>query len=570
VRRTGLAVAAAAACALALPGAAWAHAALLRTTPAASGTIPSAPARVTLTYDEAVAPKFAVVSVTDARGRQEATASPAALPSDPNTIAVPVRHLAEGWYLVYWRVISVDGHPVRGAFTFAVGPNPGPAPQFVIPSISETAATPKLLVARWAVFLSVMAAIGLAALRLAVARPVVRRVSGTTLRGVTVAFAVAGAIGLVAIPIYVLLATADFALRSFFAWGALVPLIRASAFGRGYLDLWLCFALFLLAAAVAVRIDRPDRERRSIAELVAAVGVVLAAGATLLVPGLAGHAAQTAPRGLSVLFDWLHLVAGSVWVGGLVGLLVLWRSLPEAARVAGLVVAVPRFSNTALASVILLVASGTGASVLHLPTLSSLWQTSYGQALLVKIGLLLAAGVLAAGNLLRAKPRLGRPEVGVGAARLLRRLVAGETLLVSAAVFAAAVLSSLAPPSKALASVGGAAAHVGPGPVSRTVTRNGYTFAFSVSPNKAAVPNSFAVRITRGGAPVRGADVVVTFEMLDMEMGNQAYRLSEVEPGVYSHAAPALVMVGHWGLSFNVAPRGHEPFDVLLVDKADG
>ena len=62
----------------------------------------------------------------------------------------------------------------------------------------------------------------------------------------------------------------------------------------------------------------------------------------------------------------------------------------------------------------------------------------------------------------------------------------------------------------------------------------------------------------------------MTFEMLDMEMGNQAYRLEETQPGVYGHAAPALVMVGHWGLSFNVAPKGAAPFDVLLVDKANG
>ncbi len=39
---------------------------------------------------------------------------------------------------------------------------------------------------------------------------------------------------------------------------------------------------------------------------------------------------------------------------------------------------------------------------------------------------------------------------------------------------------------------------------------------------------------------------------------------------MYRHAAPALVMVGHWGLVFNVTPRGHAPFDVLLVDKASG
>jgi copper transport protein len=132
------------------------------------------------------------------------------------------------------------------------------------------------------------------------------------------------------------------------------------------------------------------------------------------------------------------------------------------------------------------------------------------------------------------------------------------------------VLSSLAPPSKALASVGGASAHVGPGAVSRTVKKNGYTFGFVVSPNKAALPNSFAVKISRNGRPVTGAEVVLTFEMLDMEMGNQAYRLTETQPGVYSHAAPALVMVGHWGLSFSVTPRGGTPFDVLLVDRANG
>lgn len=569
--RRALCISLAAAGALVLPAAAFAHAALLRTVPQASGVVNASPTQVALTFSEAVEPRFAIVSVTDAAAHQQASGPPRRSPTDPDTLLVPIKHVPEGWYLVYWRVISVDGHPVRGAFTFAVGPNQGPAPQFVIPSTSETAATPKLLTARWLVFLSVMTAVGLAALRLAIARPVVGRVSGTTLRAVTIAFVVTAAVGLVAIPAYTLLSTADFALRSFFSFGALIPLVRASAFGRSYIDLWICFALFVAATLFAIRIDRPERPQRSLAELVAAIGVVLAGGATLLVPGLAGHAAQTSPRGLSVALDWLHLASGSLWVGGLLGLLVLWRSLPEAARVAGLVVAVPRFSNTAFVSVLTLIGSGTGAARLHLPTLATLWTTSYGQALLVKIGLLASAMALAAGNLLRTKPRLGRPEVGVPAARLLRRLVAGETVLVGAAVFAAAVLSSLAPPSKALASVGGASAHVGPGPVSRTVEKNGYTFGFVVSPNKAALPNSFAVKISRKGRPVTGAEVVVTFEMLDMEMGNQAYRLTETRPGFYTHpASPALVMVGHWGLSFNVTPRGGTPFDVLLVDRANG
>ncbi len=184
---------------------------------------------------------------------------------------------------------------------------------------------------------------------------------------------------------------------------------------------------------------------------------------------------------------------------------------------------------------LVLIGAGTGAAILHLPTFASLWQTSYGQTVIVKVALLAVAMLLAAVNLLRTKPRLAacerRPELGPGAASLLRRLVAGETLLVSGAVLAAAVLSSLPPPAKALATAGKASAHVGPGAVTEVVNKNGYRLEFRVSPNRAAVPNAFEVRITRDGKPVRGAEVTTTFAMLDMEMGQQAYLFREHRPG---------------------------------------
>jgi copper transport protein len=570
----GVLVLFAAAAALVLPAAASAHAVLVKTTPQPNVVVNSPPPVVLLKFNEAVEPRFAAISVTDAAGKQQTAGVPRRSASDPTTLVVPLKRVPPGWYLVYWRVISADGHPVRNAFTFAVGPNEGPLPEFVIPSISETAATPRLIAARSVAFLAVMIAIGLFILRIATARPVVRRVAGTGLRAVTIAFGVAAAVGLVAIPVYVDMATAQFALRSSFDLGDLVPLLRDSAFGRGFTDLELVFALFVLAASLAIWIDRPQREQRSIAELLALTGAFAAAAATLVIPGISGHAGYTSPRGLTLPFDWLHLAAGSVWVGGLIGLLVLWRSFPAAQRVAGLVVCVPRFSNTALASVIALIASGVGAALIQLPTLSSLWETSYGQTLLVKIGLLSAAILLAAVNLLRTKPRLAahaaRPELAPGAAVLLRRLIAGEILLVVSAVVAAAVLTSLPPPAKALASVGGANARVGPGPVTQVVNKNGYRLEFHVQPNRAAGPNAFSVRITQGGKPVRGAKVVTTFTMLDMEMGDQTYQFREVSPGLYRQVTPALVMVGHWGLSFQITPPGGEPFTVLLVDHASG
>jgi copper transport protein len=224
--------------------------------------------------------------------------------------------------------------------------------------------------------------------------------------------------------------------------------------------------------------------------------------------------------------------------------------------------------------VLALIGSGTGASLIHLPTFSSLWQTSYGQALLVKIGLLCTALLLAQVNLLRTRPRLvasrDRPELGTGAAVLLRKLVSGEVLLVAAAIVAAAVLSSLPPPAKALAAVGGAT-RVGPGPVSETVTRNGYRIEVRVAPNRAAAPNTFSIRITKDAKAVRHASVIAGFAMLDMEMGTQTYVLPERAPGLYERAAPALVMVGHWGLSFEVTPPGlQQPFTITLVDRTAG
>jgi copper transport protein len=288
----------------------------------------------------------------------------------------------------------------------------------------------------------------------------------------------------------------------------------------------------------------------------------------LLIPGVSGHAGQTSPRGLAIALDWMHLAAGAVWIGGLIGLLVLWRSLPARRRVAGLTVAVPRFSNVAIGAVLALIATGIGASILQLPTLASLWQTGYGQSLLVKIALLTGALLLAAVNLRKTRPRLLAGHAA--AADLLRRLVGGEVVVVVGAVFAAAVLTSLAPPAKAVADLGKPSARVGPGAVARAVEKAGYRVALRVDPNRAAVPNRFEVTLTRGGKPVTGAAVTAGFAMLDMEMGTQAYKLQETAPGVYGREAPALVMVGHWGLTFDVEPPGAAPFTVTILDKANG
>ncbi|HKC21115.1 MAG TPA: copper resistance CopC family protein, partial [Gaiellaceae bacterium] len=104
----------AAVAALALPAAAWAHAGLVHTVPQANVVLNSPPPQVQLTYTEAVEPRFAAISVTNAAGQQQTTGAPERSATNAKTLVVPLKRLGEGWYLVYWRVISVDGHPVRG------------------------------------------------------------------------------------------------------------------------------------------------------------------------------------------------------------------------------------------------------------------------------------------------------------------------------------------------------------------------------------------------------------------------------------------------------------------------
>lgn len=534
---------------LVAPAAAFGHATLVRTVPSASGMVNQAPSSITLTFSEPVEARFAAVSVSNAGSYQMTDGRPT---RSGNTLTVRLRpDMEQGWYLVYYRVISTDGHPVRGAYTFALGPNPGPPPEFSIPSILESAATADLVTARWLVLLAAMVAIGLFTLRLFIARPVLQ------LRRVTQAFAIASAVTLLAAPAYLVLATAQFSLLSIRDLRDIVPLLDASEFGRGLLILELVLALFVAAAAIAIWLDRPDRARRTIADLLATTGAVLAAAGVLFLPGTTGHPGTADPRGLAIVLDAVHLAAGSIWLGGLVGLALLWRS-PK------LAVAVKRFSAVALAAVGVLVATGVGASLIHLPTLASLWETGYGQALLVKLALLAVALLLAAVNLLRTKTRL------LAGQRASGMPVRGEIVLVAGAVFAAAIVTSLAPPAKAIAEIGKPVATVGPGPVNKTVQTNGYELALGIAPNRAAANNAFQVAIEQAGRRVTGATVTASFAMLDMEMGAQEFQFDETAPGTYGRDAPALVMVGRWGLTLSVEPPGAEPFTVTILDHADG
>lgn len=97
--------------------AAQAHDVLESTDPADGSTVRTVPTKIGLTFDHTPIAMGSVVRVEDATGADQAD-GPVSIVDNHVTQAVKT-DAPEGKYKVVWRVVSSDGHPIEGTFTFA-------------------------------------------------------------------------------------------------------------------------------------------------------------------------------------------------------------------------------------------------------------------------------------------------------------------------------------------------------------------------------------------------------------------------------------------------------------------
>ena len=161
--------------------------------------------------------------------------------------------------------------------------------------------------------------------------------------------------------------------------------------------------------------------------------------AALSVP-LTGHAASHGgPSGLAV--QATHVFAVGSWLGTLA---VLWLVCRKAVGTASLVSIVRAFSPVALASAAMVAVAGTAALFVHVGTPWEIVSTSYGQVLLVKIGLFMATAGVGYVNWRRVTPELARG----GPRSHFARAAALEIVLGVMAILATALLTSLPQPGE--------------------------------------------------------------------------------------------------------------------------
>ncbi|WP_053752746.1 copper resistance CopC/CopD family protein [Streptomyces sp. MMG1533] len=361
-------------------GPASAHAALRGTDPKDGTVLKSAPRHLTLTFTESVGLLEDSFRVLDPDNHRLRTGKAQHAPegSDTARVTLPAK-LAEGTYVVAWRVVSADSHPVSGAFTFSVGKASVTTATVGTGPVEDPATASLYKIARYLAYLAAALLIGTAVFMTA-CRPPDPTPLGRLLR--------AGWWTLAAATVALLV------LRGPYESGdGPAAALDPSAFThtlttRPGLVLLARLVLLLPAAVFVVRLLR--RESPSRAWL--AAGTVLCVG--LALTWAAGeHASAGIQVPVAMTSSVLHVLAMAVWLGGLTALLTtLYRSqsaVPPAV--------VTSFSRPAFWSVTVLVVTGVYQSWRGLGSWNALTDSTYGRLLVAKlvavVVLLAAAGL---------------------------------------------------------------------------------------------------------------------------------------------------------------------------------
>ena len=432
IRASALVAAVAAALVLAWAPPASAHATLIDTDPDEGAVLESVPDLIRFTFNEPVRGVPDGVQVFDAEGESIRSSSRT---SDTELLVTLDEEPGEGSLIVAWRVVSADGHPISGTLTLAVG-----SPSAIVKEPSVDPPDDRIAVAlslsRWPAYAGLLLAVGLVWFATLLLPPGLDKLDRpwSRIRRLVHLSAGVGIVGwVVGLPLTALYlrGTGPGTLAEGATWRSLPPFEVAVTIAT-------VGALLATAWLLPARPGKTSRHRLA--------GI---AGLLALAPlPLSGHTQAEDATVLVSMVDWLHVAAGAVWLGGLVG---LGLALPAlAGRSNSAAVVVSRFSTAAASVLAALVLSGAFLAWRIVGSWSALVNDVYGQLLLLKICIAAAAAVLAAYNRFRLLPRT-QAATGfhdqVAATRVLARTVTAEAGVLVAVLLVTGFLVQTSPPT---------------------------------------------------------------------------------------------------------------------------
>ena len=443
----------------------------------------TAPTHVTLTFSEPVEISLGAIRLFDGTGTSIDISPARHTDGKGQVVEIDLPELANGSYVVDWRVVSSDSHPVHAAFTFQVGPesnlSAGLLDQIIGSSNTGTTASTGLTISRSLVTAAIAIVFGgLLACGMGIV-PFGRR--QRLVIGISAAI---GAIaGLLAMPLEV----------GYTAGRGLDVITDGSAWSAVF-DTTIGVAWVVRAAGIAITaailLATYSRSRASWWTGVLVVGLVTVGIAS----AYGGHGASGRWHYLGVFITMLHVSSMAVWLGGLVLLIVSFDEIEREA--------VERFSNIALLSVASIVVTGAIQGLRQVGSIDGLTDTSYGKLLIWKVvavaGVILLAAVARAsthGRLSLSTASVGAAGVGFDRSRL-RRAISIESALAVVVVVVTSLLMA-ANPSQATAST----------PFSATLTTDGYLATINVAPARVG-SNEMHIYLSSPNSSLTQADAV--------------------------------------------------------------
>jgi copper transport protein len=500
-------------------GVAAAHANYVKSNPASDAQLTKAPTEVRVTFSEPPDARGSDLAVLDADGKRLDNRDVTLVADEPNTLRVTLGALGDGGYLVSWTALSaVDGHETKGVIAFAVN-----APLPVIKDIGPASPPPTALeiVGRAMSYGGMALLTGLAFFTMFIRVPTA---GAQMLRERQLV--IVGGVALVAGSVLLIVGQ-----------GANIPARLLALLGVRA----VAGVAALASLAVPPRLLPADARREAIAFLGLAAGLT----ATLV-----SHAAASGDIRY-VALDYLHVIAISIWLGGVVAFSYVAMPSARAGDPSELGRTVWRFSLTALVAVAVIVTTGVLQSLDRLVLIEDLIETPYGIALLAKVVLLLGLLGLGALNLLAWGPRLRR---GVNASAQLRRGVIGESTLFAGVLLAAAFLTAFVPPAQASGAAFDETKHVS-GIRIQLLTA-------STLPGR----NRYVVRVQQGLTPISGAEkVALRFTMVEHDMGEIELVAAERAPAEYVAEGSPTAMFGTWKAEVIVRLAGRADIRALFT-----
>jgi copper transport protein len=390
-----------------------AHANLVATNPSSGSELEEAPDEIRLRFTERVTLAPDGVVLRDSNGAEVSTEPAAVAPEDPAAVVLPVpADLPGGSYVVSFRVVSADSHPVAGAIVFGVGVAAGSLEDVEVGG-DDPALAVVFAAARWTSYAGLaLLAGGLGMLVLCWPGGWVNRRARRVL--------LTGWLASLAGGLAVLLLQGPYAAGRSLA-GTFDPALLSATLGVDYGHYVAARLVLVAVAGGLLLLGGPGWSRARTAG-----AVLVAAGLPATWAGT-GHA-NASGNPLDMIAEVVHLVAMSTWFGGLALLAICLLPRSAALPPAEVTGAVRRFSMLASTAVGVLLVTGVYVAWRRVGTLEALLGTPYGRLLAFKLatmGVLLWLGSMSRSVVQRRyaqpEPPVPEPAAAVPASRSRRR-----------------------------------------------------------------------------------------------------------------------------------------------------